>query len=118
MTENHPYPLRLILTNHFSLMTRYLRENKYIETARKAFLYAIVKPIFFGSVESDGEQKEEDPVDIEAVISPGEQRVAASLKNDFVIKAMKLLLCLVGLLASFLPWGVLQEKIVTQQVKR
>ena len=114
MTENRPSNLKLTVMNSFSLMIRYVRKKNYAETAREALLYAIVKPIFFG----DGDQTEEDPVDIEAVKCPGEQREVACLKNDFVIKAMKLLLCLVGLLASFLTWGVLQEKIITQQVKR
>ena len=116
MTENRPRALMSILMNSFSLLIRYLREKNYEESARETLLYAIVKPIFFGGGESDGEQKEEDPVDIEAVKCPGKQREVACLKNDLIIKAMKLLLCLVGLLASFLTWGVLQEKIITQQV--
>ena len=99
-------------------MIRYVREKNYVETAREALLYAVVKPMFFGGGEGDGHQREEDPVDIEAVKCPGEQRGLECRKNDFVIKAMKLLLCLVGLLASFLTWGVLQEKIITQQVNR
>ena len=111
-----PRALKSILMNSVSLMIRYLREKNYEESARETLLYAIVKPIFFGGGESDGEQKEEDPVDIEAVKFPGKKREQACLKNDLIIKAMKLLLCLVGLLASFLTWGVLQEKIITQQV--
>ena len=90
MTENRPRALKSILMNSFSLMIRYLREKNYEESARETLLYAIVKPIFFGSGESDGEQKEEDPVDIEAVKCPGKQREVACLKNDLIIKAMKL----------------------------
>ena len=46
---NDRKPLTVILMNSFPLMIRYLREKNYVETDRKAFLYAIVKPIFFGT---------------------------------------------------------------------
>ena len=89
----------------------YVQEKNYIETGRNALLYPIVKPVVFGS--GGGDQTIGDPIDAEAAEHAQEQTTRP--KNDCVT-AIKLLLSFVGLLVTFLTWGVLQEKIMTRQV--
>ena len=89
----------------------YVQEKNYIETGRNALLYPIVKPIVFGS--GGGDQTIEHTIDAEAAEHAQEQTTPP--KNDCVT-AVKLLLSFVGLLVTFLTWGVLQEKIMTRQV--
>ena len=88
-----------------------MREKNYVETAGKTLLYPVVKLIVFGS--GGGEQSIDDSIEADSAQQSQEQ---AKPKNERD-KAKKLLLCFVGLQVSYLTWGVLQEKIMTRQVR-
>ena len=90
--------------------SRYVREKNYVETASKTLLYPVVKLIVFGS----GSELEDS---IETADAAAKQSQEMKPKNDRD-KAKKLIMCFVGLQAAYLTWGVLQEKIMTRQVRK
>ena len=95
---------------------RYIREKNYVKTAGKTLLYPVVKLIVFGSGGGGGEQTIDDSIEADAAAKQSQEEAASRPKNDRD-KAKKLLLCFVGLQVSYLTWGVLQEKIMTRQVR-
>ena len=80
-----------------------------METAGKTLLYPFVKHIVFGSGGSEIDDS------IEADSAKQSKQQAPKSERD---KAKKLIACFVGLQVSYLTWGVLQEKIMTRQVRK
>ena len=80
-----------------------------METAGKTLLYPVVRLIVFGSGGSEIEDS------IEADSTKQSKQQAPKNERD---KAKKLIACFVGLQVSYLTWGVLQEKIMTRQVRK
>ena len=87
-----------------------------METAGKTLLFPVVKLIVFGSG-GGAEQTIDDSIEADVAAKQSQEEAASSRPKNDRDKAKKLLLCFVGLQVSYLTWGVLQEKIMTRQVR-
>lgn len=88
------------------LIYKYAKRTKYTERSERSHLSALVKFCFSGS----GTDSLDRPLDGQ----PGGSKGATS-KRTTVQECVLLGYCLVGLMGSYLTWGVLQEKIMTQE---
>uniref|UniRef100_A0A182IP24 Adenosine 3'-phospho 5'-phosphosulfate transporter 1 n=1 Tax=Anopheles atroparvus TaxID=41427 RepID=A0A182IP24_ANOAO len=87
------------------LIYKYSKRSKYLERSERSHLSSLVKFCFSGS---DGADR---PLD-GASQSGGK---GASGKRTTAQECALLCYCLFGLMGSYLTWGVLQEKIMTQE---
>lgn len=85
------------------LIFKYTRKIKYLERSDKSILSNAVRFCFGGA--SEGERS----------VDSKNQDKAASGKRSSVEDCILLFYCLFGLMGSYLTWGVLQEKIMTQE---
>ena len=100
----------LILPSY--LFIQHLKKISYKENGnRNTFYYSIIVKCVYG----------DEPYEIlptQSAAAPGSKTISdeSVIKNEesFVKKAMKLVFCAIGLQASYLTWGVLQERIMTQ----
>uniref|UniRef100_A0A182PZS3 Adenosine 3'-phospho 5'-phosphosulfate transporter 1 n=1 Tax=Anopheles farauti TaxID=69004 RepID=A0A182PZS3_9DIPT len=88
------------------LIYKYAKRTKYMERSERSHLSSLVKFCFSGS-SSDGLDR---PLDGTSGAGKG-----ANAKRTTAQKCFLLSYCLVGLMGSYLTWGVLQEKIMTQE---
>uniref|UniRef100_UPI00398E49A3 adenosine 3'-phospho 5'-phosphosulfate transporter 1 n=1 Tax=Pristiophorus japonicus TaxID=55135 RepID=UPI00398E49A3 len=84
------------------LLVQYFRRNNYLETGR-GLCFPVIKTCVFGSEVKSGLQEEPAPS------SRSEATESSSTKQ-----VLKLLTCALGLQVSYLTWGVLQERVMTQ----
>ncbi len=104
------------------LLLRYVKQTQYLETGPKSFS-SVIKLCFFGNNDDTIEESmgkstsihflSKDTADELLLIS-----ISGSNKGSGVSewkKGVQLLICFVGILLCYLTWGVLQEKIMTQQ---
>nr|XP_057947593.1 adenosine 3'-phospho 5'-phosphosulfate transporter 1 [Doryrhamphus excisus] len=82
------------------LLISYLKRTNYLETG-SGFFYPIIKTCVFGTEASLSDDL--------AVTSRNEGDSGSSLKQ-----AVRLIFCAAGLQASYLTWGVLQERVMTR----
>lgn len=85
------------------LIYKYTRKVKYLERSDKSLLSSAVRFCFGSS--SDGERG----------VDGRNADKAAGTKRSSVQDCILLFYCLFGLMGSYLTWGVLQEKIMTQE---
>ncbi|XP_055642004.1 adenosine 3'-phospho 5'-phosphosulfate transporter 1 [Toxorhynchites rutilus septentrionalis] len=85
------------------LIFKYTRKIKYLERSDKSIISNAVRLCFGGA--SDGERS----------VDSKNQDKAAVGKRTSVEDCILLFYCLFGLMGSYLTWGVLQEKIMTQE---
>uniref|UniRef100_A0A182Y6F8 Adenosine 3'-phospho 5'-phosphosulfate transporter 1 n=1 Tax=Anopheles stephensi TaxID=30069 RepID=A0A182Y6F8_ANOST len=90
------------------LIYKYAKRTKYMERSERSHLSGLVKFCFAGS----GPDSLERPLD--GQVGGGGGKGAAS-KRTTAQECVLLGYCLVGLMGSYLTWGVLQEKIMTQE---
>ncbi|XP_050069787.1 adenosine 3'-phospho 5'-phosphosulfate transporter 1 [Anopheles maculipalpis] len=88
------------------LIYKYAKRTKYMERSERSHLSALVKFCFSGS----GTDSLDRPLDGQSGSSKG-----AASKRTTAQECVLLGYCLVGLMGSYLTWGVLQEKIMTQE---
>ncbi|XP_077409590.1 adenosine 3'-phospho 5'-phosphosulfate transporter 1 [Vanacampus margaritifer] len=84
------------------LLIRYFRRTNYLDTGSGLF-YPVIKACVFGTEAKTG------LLDDVSVISRNEGDSGSSLRQ-----AVRLLFCAAGLQASYLTWGVLQERVMTR----
>ncbi|XP_077568308.1 adenosine 3'-phospho 5'-phosphosulfate transporter 1 [Stigmatopora nigra] len=84
------------------LLIRYLKRSNYMDTG-SGCLYRIVKSCVFGNEAKTG------LLDSVSVSSRNEGESGSSLRQ-----ALRLIFCAAGLQASYLTWGVLQERVMTR----
>ncbi|XP_061742875.1 adenosine 3'-phospho 5'-phosphosulfate transporter 1 [Nerophis ophidion] len=82
------------------LLVRYFKRANYLETGSGVF-YPIIKTCVFGT--------EAGLLDDASVTSRSEGDSVSSLRQTF-----RLIFCAAGLQASYLTWGVLQERVMTR----
>ncbi|XP_058452062.1 adenosine 3'-phospho 5'-phosphosulfate transporter 1 [Malaya genurostris] len=82
---------------------KYTRKIKYLERSDKSFFGHSIR-VCFGNA-ADGER---------AVDGRNQDKSTVGKRNSWQ-ECVLLCYCLVGLMGSYLTWGVLQEKIMTQQ---
>ncbi|XP_058058354.1 adenosine 3'-phospho 5'-phosphosulfate transporter 1 [Anopheles bellator] len=87
------------------LIYKYTKRSKYLERSERSHLSSLVKFCFSGSGPD------------ERSLDGGSQASSkgASSKRTTAQECALLAYCLVGLMGSYLTWGVLQEKIMTQE---
>uniref|UniRef100_A0A182P071 Adenosine 3'-phospho 5'-phosphosulfate transporter 1 n=1 Tax=Anopheles epiroticus TaxID=199890 RepID=A0A182P071_9DIPT len=88
------------------LIYKYAKRTKYIDRSERSHLSALVKFCFSGS----GSDSLDRPLD-----GPSGGGKGATSKRTTAQECALLCYCLVGLMGSYLTWGVLQEKIMTQE---
>uniref|UniRef100_A0A182NRK4 Adenosine 3'-phospho 5'-phosphosulfate transporter 1 n=1 Tax=Anopheles dirus TaxID=7168 RepID=A0A182NRK4_9DIPT len=88
------------------LIYKYAKRTKYMERSERSHLSSLVKFCFSGSG-TDGLDR---PLDGQSGAGKG-----AAAKRTTAQECVLLCYCLVGLMGSYLTWGVLQEKIMTQE---
>ncbi|XP_059501699.1 adenosine 3'-phospho 5'-phosphosulfate transporter 1 [Stegostoma tigrinum] len=84
------------------LLVQYFRKSDYLETGR-GICFPLVKTCVFGSELKAGVQEE-----------PSASSRAETPEPSFTRQTIKLLACVVGLQASYLTWGVVQERVMTK----
>uniref|UniRef100_A0A182THS4 Adenosine 3'-phospho 5'-phosphosulfate transporter 1 n=1 Tax=Anopheles melas TaxID=34690 RepID=A0A182THS4_9DIPT len=89
------------------LIYKYAKRTKYMERSDRSHLSALVKFCYSGTG-TDGLDR---PLDGPAGAGKG----ATGNKRTTAQECALLCYCLVGLMGSYLTWGVLQEKIMTQE---
>ncbi|KAK7506804.1 hypothetical protein BaRGS_00001655 [Batillaria attramentaria] len=93
-----------------ALLINYLRKIKYNETAGPGCMPNMLVLCVFGHEK-----------DASSTVEEGGPAVSAQKKMEeqpFIKRATVLLLCFFGLQASYLTWGVLQERIMTHEYGR
>ncbi|XP_053679729.1 adenosine 3'-phospho 5'-phosphosulfate transporter 1 [Anopheles nili] len=85
------------------LIYKYAKRTKYMERSERSHLSALVKFCFSGT-SADGSDR---PLDGQ----PGGGKGKRTTAQECLLMGY----CLVGLMGSYLTWGVLQEKIMTQE---
>ncbi|XP_076638475.1 adenosine 3'-phospho 5'-phosphosulfate transporter 1 [Colletes latitarsis] len=85
------------------LIYKYVRRTKYIQRGGKGCIPRLVHSCFVGHCETG-------LLDSSYTTTPSNHN-----QRTFVQEALLLLYCFFGLLVSFLTWGYLQEKIITQE---
>jgi len=88
------------------LLVNYLQKNPHQMTGNNVF-FSFLRTMVLGQPDAESEAKEESAAQKKAEVE-GDQ-------ESFGAKAIKLLLSAAGLQGSYLTWGVLQERIMTQQ---
>ncbi|XP_053669521.1 adenosine 3'-phospho 5'-phosphosulfate transporter 1 [Anopheles marshallii] len=88
------------------LIYKYAKRTKYMERSDRSHLSALVKFCYSGS----GTDSLDRPLDSQSGAAKG-----AASKRTTAQECVLLCYCLVGLMGSYLTWGVLQEKIMTQE---
>ncbi|XP_052891124.1 adenosine 3'-phospho 5'-phosphosulfate transporter 1 [Anopheles moucheti] len=88
------------------LIYKYAKRTKYMERSERSHLSALVKFCYSGS----GTDSLDRPLDSQSGTTKG-----AASKRTTAQECVLLCYCLVGLMGSYLTWGVLQEKIMTQE---
>uniref|UniRef100_A0A182RB87 Adenosine 3'-phospho 5'-phosphosulfate transporter 1 n=1 Tax=Anopheles funestus TaxID=62324 RepID=A0A182RB87_ANOFN len=88
------------------LIYKYAKRTKYMERSERSHLSALVKFCYSGS----GTDSLDRPLDGQSGTAKG-----AASKRTTAQECVLLCYCLVGLMGSYLTWGVLQEKIMTQE---
>ncbi|XP_037943004.1 adenosine 3'-phospho 5'-phosphosulfate transporter 1 [Teleopsis dalmanni] len=101
------------------LIYKYVQRTNYLERSDKSCVYTAVSMCITGQTGRDSERDEQ----LQAKPKPGE--VEIPLVGDKVVstppkrtssqEAVLLFWCFGGLMCSYLTWGVLQEKIMTQE---
>lgn len=89
-----------------ALIIHYVKKTKYLETTDYVCLKKYIRIFVYG--------QEEEKLDIECGESVSTTPVPEVTRYR---KAFEWLLCFCGLQASYLTWGVLQEKIMTQEYR-
>uniref|UniRef100_A0A182K667 Adenosine 3'-phospho 5'-phosphosulfate transporter 1 n=1 Tax=Anopheles christyi TaxID=43041 RepID=A0A182K667_9DIPT len=89
------------------LIYKYAKRTKYMERSERSHLSSLVKFCFSGS----GSDSLDRPLDG----GPSGAGKGAASKRTTAQECALLCYCLVGLMGSYLTWGVLQEKIMTQE---
>ncbi|KFB52838.1 AGAP002571-PA-like protein [Anopheles sinensis] len=84
------------------LIYKYSKRSKYLERSERSHLSSLVKFCFSGT---DGTDR---PLD-------GGSQSGGKAKRTTAQECILLCYCLFGLMGSYLTWGVLQEKIMTQE---
>ncbi|XP_076165232.1 adenosine 3'-phospho 5'-phosphosulfate transporter 1 isoform X2 [Ptiloglossa arizonensis] len=85
------------------LIYKYVRRTKYIQRGGKGCIPRLVHSCFVGHCETG------------LLDSPYTTTPSNHNQRTFIQDALLLLYCFFGLLVSFLTWGYLQEKIMTQE---
>ncbi|XP_058116249.1 adenosine 3'-phospho 5'-phosphosulfate transporter 1 [Anopheles ziemanni] len=84
------------------LIYKYSKRSKYLERSERSHLSSLVKFCFSGT---DGTDRSLD----------GGSQSGGKVKRTTTQECILLCYCLFGLMGSYLTWGVLQEKIMTQE---
>jgi len=92
------------------LIVKYIHRIKYIDKPHKGFLWPLIRACIYGS-HNDGTA---GGGDLLLPSSTGDVSGNSSDALSFKKNAALLLYCFGGLQASYLMWGLLQEKIMTQ----
>lgn len=82
------------------LIYKYTNRTNYLEKSDHGLVHSAVKLCFTGS-------------DCEKIESQQKSSSSKTVSKDFIL----LLYCFIGLMGSYLTWGILQEKIMTQEYK-
>ncbi|XP_034018220.1 adenosine 3'-phospho 5'-phosphosulfate transporter 1 [Thalassophryne amazonica] len=90
----------IIIPGYF--LIRYFKSINYLDTGH-GFCFPVIKTCVFGSEAKSGLLDD-------VSVSPRNEANSVST----VRQAMKLILCTAGLQASYLTWGVLQERVMTR----
>ncbi|XP_022215921.2 adenosine 3'-phospho 5'-phosphosulfate transporter 1 isoform X2 [Drosophila obscura] len=92
------------------LIYKYVARTGYLERGNKTFLHTAINMCITGN-------SSYEPLDAAASAADKERSAAASAagKRTSSQEAVQLLWCFGGLMVSYLTWGVLQEKIMTQK---
>lgn len=78
------------------LLIQHLKKRNYKETG-SGFLYPYIVKFVYG----------DDVSELPGLIK------TEKTEDSFTVKTIKLIVCAIGLQASFLTWGLLQERIMT-----
>ncbi|XP_078068237.1 adenosine 3'-phospho 5'-phosphosulfate transporter 1 isoform X2 [Mustelus asterias] len=88
------------------LLVQYFKHRNYLETGR-GLCFPLIKTCVFGSDLKSGVQDE-----------PSSTSRTEATESSFTRQTFKLLACVLGLQASYLTWGVLQERVMTKAYGR
>ncbi|XP_061389465.1 adenosine 3'-phospho 5'-phosphosulfate transporter 1 [Musca vetustissima] len=101
------------------LIYKYVQRTNYLEKSDKTYIHAAVSMCINGNTGFDGERDEPlQKSGVESVVagpSPPPAQKATTPKRTTSQEAILLIWCFGGLMISYLTWGVLQEKIMTQE---
>ncbi|EDW81457.2 uncharacterized protein Dwil_GK12079 [Drosophila willistoni] len=92
------------------LIYKYVQRTNYLERGQKSFLHTAINMCITGNSSYDTV----DPNHMTLLTEKERPNVSVAPKRTSSQEAFQLLWCFGGLMVSYLTWGVLQEKIMTQ----
>ncbi|XP_075145069.1 adenosine 3'-phospho 5'-phosphosulfate transporter 1 [Haematobia irritans] len=97
------------------LIYKYVQRTNYLERGDKTYIHTAVSMCINGNSGSDLERDETlQKPDVTLVAGPPTQKSTPPKRSNSQ-EAMLLIWCFSGLMVSYLTWGLLQEKIMTQE---
>lgn len=92
------------------LIYKYTKATKYTDRNGASFIFRLIRRCFYGSGDGD----DQGPILPSSSTMENDAKVEKAKRgpyNEFIL----LMYCFSGLMVSYLIWGVLQEKIMTQE---
>ncbi|XP_030373684.1 adenosine 3'-phospho 5'-phosphosulfate transporter 1 [Scaptodrosophila lebanonensis] len=99
------------------LIYKYVQRTNYLERGTKTFIHTAVNMCITGNSSHTDADTLQSKAGTSEVTLPVTNDRAATPKRTSSQEAVLLLWCFLGLMVSYLTWGVLQEKIMTQEYR-
>ncbi|XP_055851636.1 adenosine 3'-phospho 5'-phosphosulfate transporter 1 [Episyrphus balteatus] len=95
------------------LIYKYVNRTSYLEKTNPTIIHSAVRMCITGTVHNDSERTDTSQTKTPSGLSS--PATGSTIKRTSSQEAVLLTYCFAGLMCSYLTWGVLQEKIMTQE---